>query len=518
MLSFIEWFDKEGFYAKDVWDLERGKWIHDTKLQLFPFQRDIFTHVFTPDEDGNFPYSEVVLSQRKKSGKTLELAMILAWAGECGPVGSEIYSVANDQEQAEARAFTDLEYHTRKKFGILAATHKIVFPSGSTIIALAQHYASAAGSRPLLSGFDELWAFVSEKSRRMWAEMTPPPSVENAMRVTVTYAGYENESNQLLDLYNLCFKKENGEYVNGEVVPELAHIVDQWGDPVCRRSGRTFIFWDTSARMPWQTEEYYSSQLTTLRPSDFMRMHLNRWASSSETFIPIELFDECVKDDLLPVTYDPQHKFRNYPLALAVDIGPKHDTSAVVGTYYDFERKVLGVACHKIFIPPEKGVLDIEATVEAYILDVCKKFNVTAVLFDPYQFYRSSVTLQRKQIPMVEFPQTAGNMIGATETLYEALRARKFETYRSDELRDHLRYASAETNQRGSRLTKGKHAKYPIDAAVALAMSGYWSVKYNGIEGETEIVIESPFSDVATLQTISDMEKLLPPELRSSYA
>lgn len=515
MRSLVQWLDEVGFYARDVWDIPSGKMVKNEKLQLFPHQREILQHVFTPDADGKMPYTEIVYSCPKKSGKTLIEACILAWAFDEAPEGSEIYVVANDMEQAAARAFTDLEYHTIRAHGIDAGRNRITNENDTFVTAIAQHYASASGSRPFLSVFDELWAYMAERSRRMWAEMTPPPSVENAMRVTVTYAGYENESDQLLELYNLCFKEEGGRYLNGEDVPELKHIVDGYGRPVCRRNGRTFVYWDTVPRMPWQTPEYYTQQLQTLRPADFLRMHKNRWVSSSETFVPIELYDKCVNGSLSPFTITPDHPFRHFPIALGVDIGLKHDTMALVGSYYDFSRKVCGIAFHRVFIPPPGALLDIEATAETFIREVCKRFNVFAVLYDPYQFQRSAVTLIKAGLPLIEYNQSVSNMIAATSAFYELLRSRKLEVYQDDELRDHVRYASVEISTRGARLVKGKHAKYPIDAAVAMAMSCYWSVKYGGVDASQPIRIMNPFSDSEVIPSVRAEEMALPPELRS---
>lgn len=760
MESLIPWFDRNGFITKDGWDIASGKIIHNSPLQLFPFQRDILSHVFTPDANGKFPYTDIIYSAPKKSGKTTIGALILAWAAECGLPGSEIYTIANDKDQAEARAFTDLEYHTTARFGIVSGRYRITFENGTFVLAIAKHYSSASGARPLLSLFDELWAYceppftkvlredlrwvpmsdlkvgdkvvsfdeekrggrnncrafrtgtvlstgrkilpsmkitlengkvlhctpnhkwlvqrtpgqtnawweaqqlrpgdrlmrvmdeweddnsyeagylaaafdgegslvshhregwrldfaqrdnamrrqvqeyltlkgfsywdagregscknlgmahkqtvckflgsirpvrllgkvnidnlgrmtgleyvpvvsveyepdqemvtlsidaktylaegyashnTSETGRRMWAEMTPPPTVENAMRVTVTYAGFMNESEQLLDMYNLCFEERDGSYVRGEDVPELKHIVDTWGRPVCRRNGRTFIYWDTVARFPWQTKEYYQDQLTTLRPADFMRLHRNRWVSSSESFLPIELYEKCESKELSPLTIDPTSQFRAFPICLGVDIGLKHDTMAVVGSYYDFKRKKCVIAFHRIWLPPPGGMLDIELTSELFITEIFKRFNVFAILYDPSQFQRSATTLHKLGMPLVEFGQTAANMTAATSTLYELISSQKLEVYLSDELKDHLRYASAETTARGSRLMKGKHSKFPIDAAVAMAMSVYWAVKFGGIDVSNEITISSPFSDVS-IPMPDPSQAFLPEALRS---
>src|SRR4029077_14729303 len=67
---------------------------------------------------------------------------------------------------------------------------KIAFPAfNATIQAIASDAGSAAGSNAVVAGFDELWAYPSERTRRLWDEMTPPPTRTVAFRLTVTYAG-----------------------------------------------------------------------------------------------------------------------------------------------------------------------------------------------------------------------------------------------------------------------------------------------------------------------------------------
>ena len=55
-------------------------------------------------------------------------------------------------------------------------------------------YAGAAGASPSIVVFDELWGYVSERSRRLWDELVPVPTRQVSVRLTVTYAGFEGES------------------------------------------------------------------------------------------------------------------------------------------------------------------------------------------------------------------------------------------------------------------------------------------------------------------------------------
>ena len=79
---------------------------------------------------------------------------------------------------------------------------RIEFPDlNATIGALGSDYAGAAGGNQGIAVFDELWAYASERARRLWDEMVPPPTKKIACRLTVTYAGFEHESELLEELY-----------------------------------------------------------------------------------------------------------------------------------------------------------------------------------------------------------------------------------------------------------------------------------------------------------------------------
>lgn len=510
MRSFLEWFDEEGFYVADAWDNEKGAMTGEGKLGLFQFQRDILEHVFTFDEQGRLPYTQVVFGQIKKSGKSTLGAAVAAWVAEEAKPKSEIYIIANDRDQAQERQYSDFRYHMEEK-GLKTTKLFTELENGTMVRAIANQASSSEGGRHFLSLWDELHGFVSPQHQRMWAAMTPPPTVLNAFRLVTTYAGYENESNLLYDIY------ERG-WLEGEPVPELAHIKTSRGDPVCRRKKRLFVMWDDVPRLPWQTEIYYSDQIEELLPMHFLRMHRNQWVTSSEAFIPIEKWDKCVVlDGQLQYKSDDYRK--GYPITIGVDVAPKHDCSAAVGTYYDLKKDRPGLAFHKIWTP-EKGVqFDLEETVEKFILEMWMELNVHAVLYDPMQMHRSATTLAKRGVPMVEFPQTTGPMTAASQTLYNLLMSQGIDIYADDELRDHIRFAPAKYSNRGFRIVKDKHAKYKVDAAVALVMSVYWTIKAGGMAIEPVLRYEVPFSDVSRMRSIPTvrdiLEEKLPEALRS---
>lgn len=94
---------------------------------------------------------------------------------------------------------------------------------------------------------------TSENGRRLFEELTSVPTRENSVKFIATYAGFEGESELLMDLYEKAVDRD--EHPEGQAVrihPTLPIYEN--------REARIFCYWDHEARLPWQTEEYYDSQ------------------------------------------------------------------------------------------------------------------------------------------------------------------------------------------------------------------------------------------------------------------
>jgi phage terminase large subunit-like protein len=308
-------------------------------------------------------------------------------------------------------------------------------------------------------------------------------------------------------------------FLEGEVVPELAHIVDENGEPVCRRKGSVFILWDTVPRMPWQTDDYYQEQMATLRPSDFLRLHRNQWITSAEEFIPVKYWDLASQQLEGPIQYQMDHPARQLPISVGVDAGTKSDSTAVVGCYYDYERGKVGLAFHRIWESPKGDERMDLSVIKDYILEMQRMCTISAVVYDPTQLHQVMTELHKKGVPVVEFTQTTTNMTAATQNLYDLIMSGNFEAYADDDLRKHIQFAAVDITGRGQRLVKQtKRSKNKIDAAVALAMAAFDAVERGGVDTSLPTVVESPFGDVSEFPSVDPirerMEQALPPELR----
>jgi hypothetical protein len=264
--DFFSWLERRKFYIRDSWNFEKGKWAGAGTLRLFPFQERILKHVLTQDEDGVFPYTTIVYSTPKKSGKTLTAASVGAWFAEDGPEGGELYTIANSLDQAEGRVMKDVKYHFKQRrereenqdWKISEYEIKNVVMDTS-VKALTQSFRSNAGTRHSLTLWDELWGARSEADLRMWDEMTPIPTIPYSLRFIVTYAGFINESELLWNLYLQGVGRQEHMDGQGTAVEGLEDIRSMDGEPVCweNKKARLFIYWDHEPRMPWQNSVYY---------------------------------------------------------------------------------------------------------------------------------------------------------------------------------------------------------------------------------------------------------------------
>jgi hypothetical protein len=153
---------------------------------------------------------------------------------------------------------------------------------GSRRLAIASDAASAAGANPVITTFDELWGYTSERSRRLWDEMVPPPTRKIACRLTVSYAGFSNESVLLEELHN-----------RGMALPEVA--------PSLRAGDGMLMAWHTEPIAPWQTESWLAEMRRSLRPNAYLRMMANQFVSTESTFIDMAWWDACVGPAATPL-------------------------------------------------------------------------------------------------------------------------------------------------------------------------------------------------------------------------
>jgi phage terminase large subunit-like protein len=423
---------------------------------LLPAERTFLEHAFKIDDTGRLVYREWLYSCPKKSGKTtfqsiIQLTMTLLFGGAF----PESYVLANDQEQARSRVFEIccriINASPLLRDEATITQHKIVFGAfKATIQAITSDAGSAAGGNAVVAGFDELWAYTSERSRRLWDEMTPPPTRKIACRITVTYAGFEGESVLLEELYR-----------RGKQQPQI-------GDDLYAGDG-LLMFWSHKPIAPWQ-DQAWLTDMRRQRASVYQRHVLNEFASSSSQFVDLNKWDACIRHDLAPV-----HADLFTEAFVGIDASYKRDSAAICVTAFDQSTQMVRLLNHKVFQPSPDAPLDFELTIESYLLDLKRRFQLRQVRYDPYQMVSTAQRLAKAGVPIEEFPQSSPNLTAASQNLFDLIQSQALVLYPDADMRLAVSRAVAIEGPRGWRIGKEKSA-FKIDVIVALAMAVHAAV------------------------------------------
>lgn len=457
------------------------------QIRLMPHQRVMLDMALDPAND----FTTIVYSTIKKSGKTAVGGLVGRYIAEFSGPKSEVYFIANDKDQAKDRAYesakTSIEltpgYDRGKR--VLPGQWRVIEKqcvherSGSIMRAIASDYEGAAGGNPNATLWTELWAFSSERFKRLWDELTPVPTRARSIRFVETYAGYTDESELLLDLYKMGMQGKR-----------LTHDDIDWPYPDqppvwVNKNARMFMYWDdgvAARRMPWQIgprgEAYYREQAATLRKEAFDRLHLNLWTSSVQSFLPVEWWKRCAWGLQEPEENPFPSIDNRTPIVLGVDGSVSGDCTAVVGVARDPRNPDTDVmvCLSRVWFPPKGGTIDY-ADVKAHIKLLCDQFNIVQIAYDPYQMHSTMQEIMREAIAWVRAFSQASDREKADKQLYDLIRDRKivhndqFESRFIENCAAHVVGAMAGQNKI-ERLRIVKKAKdAPVDPVVACSMA-----------------------------------------------
>jgi hypothetical protein len=314
--------------------------------------------------------------------------------------------------------------------------------------------------------------------------MIPVPTRKVSIRLTVTYAGFEGESELLEGLYKRGLTGE-------EIAPNLY------------RQPGLLVAWHHEPVAPWQTPEWLTQMRAQLRPNAFLRMIENRFVSSESTFIPLEWWDKCVDPGRRPLFADPflcddcgivpaeemRELSRRCPFCrnlvypanlgvwLGIDASVKRDSTAIVACGLEPRSQMVRVVNSRVFKPSPDDPLDFESTIEKTVLEWAGRYTIAGVLFDPFQMISTAQRLSAAGISMVPLDQTVPQLVEASSNLFELLKAGNLRAYPDDDLRKAIGWCVAKETPRGFRIVKEK-TSHKIDAAIGLAFATLGAVKY----------------------------------------
>jgi phage terminase large subunit-like protein len=439
-------------------DPDAVPWIQDNffipetnkAIVLAPYQRAVVEEALAKDGD-LFRYSFILWSDLKKSAKSTiagAMALYLAWHHGW----ESVRIVGNDLKQADSRTFFYIERAIRMNPNLNAQcsikNYEITLPNHTVISAIPVDPKGEAGGGDLATVFTEMWAMKNKASQQMWSETTLSPlKYGKSLRIGESYAGIRGESPVLEPLYEQGVKQ-------GVLVPTEIPGLELY------RNQRMLCLWNTQPRCDWQTKEYYAQEAGSLTPSEFNRLHKNQWAESSESFIPVQWWDECTR--VLESMRDKE------PCVMALDAAVESDcfALALITVKNANGQRIPQVRYVRIWKPPHNGQINF-AEVEQEIQHLIQKFSIIEISYDPYML--ADMAQRLGQLAFWKPFLQAGARLVADKMLYDLIRDRRIEHNGDSLLREHMANADRKPEEDKLRIIK-RSPQLKIDGVVCVSM------------------------------------------------
>jgi phage terminase large subunit-like protein len=368
--------------------------------------------------------------------------------------GAEVFNIAGSKDQAKVLFQIGTSFVERSP--MLSAQAKIYRDAienrstGGVWKVLASDARLAHGPNPSLTIIDELWTHKTPELYEAFA--SAGAARRQPLVIVITTAGWDKATIAHAQYRRGLTNRDRSFYFRWYGAPEGAEIDDHDA-------------WRAANPSRWVTIDYLEGELRRARAlgleAQFRRWHLNEWSSGKEIAIPTATWERNRGRPRIP---------DGAPVVIGVDTAPKRDSTAIAIDYRD-PAGIHHLRVAHMVADPETGYLDYLA-LEDLLRDLCRRYDVTRILVDPYNMVRSMLELLEEGLPIEEFPQHDSRMVPASMGFFELLNEGRIRHGGTRELREQAANASKRTSERGWRFQKSRSAGV-IDGIIAAAIAVY---------------------------------------------
>lgn len=468
-------------------------------FQLDPWQERIVRRIYGPrNPDGTRIVRRVVLLL-PRGGRKTSLSAGLTLLHLMGPErlpGGLIVSAASAHEQArelygEAAMIIESDRRLAKHLTVRDYTSTITFGAErSRYVAVASDGKTQHGKTPNVVIADELHVWEGTAGRKQW-EALDSALVKTAtpLLIVATTSG-RGQENLAWKTVEYAMKVQRGEIEDPATLPVIfmAEKEDDWRDE------RVWHAVNPGMAHGYPNLDSFrdKARKAMVSPSDresFQQYNLNLWLDhSASPFVDMAVYDAGRGEvDLLDLEAEQP------PCWLGVDLSSNSDLTAVVASWRDGEGYQVwpwffcpedrlrqradrdGVpyptwAEEGFIIPTPGNVVDFRM-VEDQIRELCARFNVREIAFDPHLARNTLNNLLEDGLPAVEMRQGWVTMAPAIKELERAIVGGMFRHGGHPILRWHFDNIAVETDKAGNKAFHKGKSKDRIDGAVACAMA-----------------------------------------------
>lgn len=267
---------------------------------LEPWQASIVVNVFGwRKKDGTRRYGKVFLFVARKNGKTSLLAGILLYLGFCsGEPGSQIYSAANDREQA-GLLYDDMEAmiarnpYLSRRATCTKAYKKIEIRAKERCVykALSREKSVGHGIDPYALCIDELHCI--DNTDYISGLTTGGGARTNGLLFYTTTAGVFKPTSPCYKEYTYACNVRDGIVADHTYLPIVyeAHKEDDYRDPETWKKANPNL--GVSVKYEYLESECRKAQESPIDQNTFLRYYCNLWTEQLERFIDMDKWREC---------------------------------------------------------------------------------------------------------------------------------------------------------------------------------------------------------------------------------
>lgn len=332
--------------------------------------------------------------------------------------------------------------------------------TGSIYRVLSSDAPTAEGLNPNLVVFDEVHA---QPNRELWDTMSLGSGArQEPLMLGITTAGVRTDSSGR-DSLGYSLYQHGRKVVAGEVDDPSFYFC--WYEPT--KSDCNHL--DPKA---WQeanpgfgdlntVEDFEAQSKTTLEP-EFRTKRLNQWVNTAHSWLPNGTWAKCA--DATAVVPD------GTDVVLGFDGSYANDSTGLVGVTLQghifvidaWERPQHADEHWKV------SVLEVEQAIRA----ACQRYNVIEIASDPFLWREALETLAAEGLPIVEYNNTPGRMVAATQRFYEAVTQQQLTHDGDSRLARHIDNTVIKFDRQGPRITKdSKNSQRKIDLSVCAVMA-----------------------------------------------
>ncbi len=298
-------------------------------IELMEWQKRICNDALTVDADGDFVFREACISTARQNGKSLVMRAVAGFmATEYAAARREpqtIVIVANQKRRSMAlfrdvvRDLENFDCKIRWQNG----DERINFPDGSSISVVAAS-AHAHGLTASVLLVDEVWDIGPDV---VFTALRPSQiAVKNPMMMLFSTAG-DQGSTVLLQL------REQGIAAIDSGQPTALYFAEWSLPPGVSLEDRSYWGWSNPALGTTITAKALELAYDSPNRQAFIRGHLNLWVDSTNSYLPINLWNDRKSDRPAPATQ-----------WLTIDSSVDDSRYVGISTAFDDGRVIVSVA------------------------------------------------------------------------------------------------------------------------------------------------------------------------------